>query len=99
MCGLTHLDHAAHLTVMGAMAGTIERDLGSVVGLAAGGDEVAFGRIVAAYHAEMLRICIAVARDSTLAEEAVQSAWAIAWRKLGSVREPSGSGNGSSRSR
>lgn len=72
---------------MGAMAEAIDRDLVGVVESAAEGDEIAFGRIVAAYHAEMLRICVVITRDQALAEEAVQSAWAIAWRKLGSVRE------------
>ena len=70
------------------MAGAIEQDLGSFVEPAAGGDEAAFGGIVANCHAEMLRVCVAIARDPTLAEDAVCSAWAIAWRKLGSVREP-----------
>jgi RNA polymerase sigma-70 factor (ECF subfamily) len=69
------------------MAEAIDRDLVGVVASAAEGDEVAFGRIVAAYHAEMLRICVVITRDGALAEEAVQSAWCIAWHKLGSVRE------------
>lgn len=72
---------------MGAMAEAIERDLGSLVESAAEGDELAFARIVAAYHAEMLRICVVIARDPAIAEDAVASAWAIAWRKLGSLRE------------
>jgi RNA polymerase sigma-70 factor (ECF subfamily) len=36
----------------------------------------------------MRRVCVFVTRDETLAEEAVQAAWSIAWRKLGSVRQP-----------
>ncbi len=33
-------------------------------------------------------MCVFVARDEAIAEDAVQAAWTIAWRKLGSVREP-----------
>jgi RNA polymerase sigma factor (sigma-70 family) len=72
---------------MGAMAEAIDRDLGGIVEAAADGDELAFARIVAAYHAEMLRICVVISRDQAIAEEAVQSAWSIAWHKLDSVRE------------
>ena len=70
---------------MGAMAGTAERDLGSIVESAAEGDEVAFGRIVAAYQEQMYCICVVVCRDRTLAEEAVQSAWSKVWQRLGSL--------------
>jgi RNA polymerase sigma factor (sigma-70 family) len=73
---------------MGAMAEEIDRDLSKTVQSAAAGDEVAFGRIIAAYHGEMFRICHAISRDQAIAEEAVQSAWSIAWHKFSSVREP-----------
>jgi len=57
--------------------------------LAAGGDEVAFARIVDAYHADMSSVCFVITGgDADLAEEAVQSAWPIAWRKLHTVRDP-----------
>ena len=39
-----------------------------------------FGRIVAAYHDDMVRVCGFVARDEELARDAVQTAWSIAWR-------------------
>ncbi len=73
---------------MGVMAGTADRDLPTIVASAVAGDEVAFGRIVAAYDDEMYRVCVAVCRDRAIAADAVQCAWAIAWRKLGSVRQP-----------
>ena len=73
---------------MEAMAGTAERELARIVASAADGDPVAFGQIVAAYHDDMVRVCMYVARSETLAEDAVQAAWSIAWRKLDSVREP-----------
>ena len=73
---------------MEAMAHAAGRELRGVIASAAAGDEVAFTRIVAAYHEDMRRVCVFVARDEALADDAVQSAWAIAWRKIGSVREP-----------
>jgi len=59
-----------------------------VIASAASGDDIAFARIVAAHHAELVRICHMVARDRTIAEEAVQATWSIAWRKLGTIRQP-----------
>ncbi len=56
--------------------------------LAAGGDEVAFARIVEAHHMDMTRVCFVICADLDLADEAVQAAWSIAWRKLGTIREP-----------
>jgi len=70
------------------MAGTAEQDLGRIVESAAEGDEVAFGRIVAALQEQMYCICMVVCRDRSLAEEAVQSAWSKIWRQLGTLREP-----------
>ena len=49
---------------------------------------MAFARIVAAYHGDMLRVAYVVAGgDQDLADDAVQAAWSVAWRKLGSVRD------------
>jgi RNA polymerase sigma factor (sigma-70 family) len=57
--------------------------------LAAAGDEIAFARIVDAHHADMNSVCFVVTGgDAELTEEAVQSAWPIAWRKLGTIRDP-----------
>ena len=61
----------------------------STVRLAAAGDTVAFARIVAAYHADMTRVAYVVAGgDQYVADDAVQAAWSVAWRKLGSLRDP-----------
>ncbi len=49
---------------------------------------MAFARIVDAFHGDLLRVAYVVAGDEQLAEDAVQSAWSIAWRKLGSLRDP-----------
>ncbi len=72
---------------MGAMAGTVDRELVGSVAAAAEGDEIAFGRIVAAYHDDMCRVCTYVTRDEQIAQDAVQTAWSTAWQKLGSLRE------------
>jgi RNA polymerase sigma factor (sigma-70 family) len=63
-----------------AIATTVER--------AIAGDEVAFARIVAAYHLDLVRVAFVVCGDEGLAEDAAQAAWWIAWRKLGSLRDP-----------
>ncbi len=60
----------------------------STVELSGAGDEPAFARLVAAHHADMARVAYVVCGDRALAQDAVQSAWEIAWRKLGSVRDP-----------
>ena len=70
------------------MTPTADWDLSRVVASAVAGDEVAFARIVSAFHPEMHRVCAFVCGDQAIAEEAAQAAWLIAWRKLGSVREP-----------
>ncbi|MGI9642243.1 MAG: RNA polymerase sigma factor [Acidimicrobiia bacterium] len=70
------------------MTGTADNELTQVLASAVAGDDVAFARIVAAHHGEMHRICAFVCRDQAMAEDAVQAAWVIAWRKLDSVREP-----------
>jgi RNA polymerase sigma factor (sigma-70 family) len=73
---------------MEAMTSAADREWAGVIESAASGDDVAFGRLVAAYNDDMRRVCIVVCRDEALAEDAVQAAWAIAWQKLASVREP-----------
>jgi RNA polymerase sigma factor (sigma-70 family) len=59
-----------------------------VVARAASGDVVALEQIVARYHDDMTRVCVVVCGgDADLAQDAVQSAWPIVWRKLGTLRE------------
>ncbi len=70
------------------MTRAADHEWAGVVESAASGDDVAFGRLVAAYDDDMRRVCIVVCRDEALAEDAVQAAWATAWQKLASVREP-----------
>jgi len=60
----------------------------STVEEAAGGDAVALARIIARYHDDMARVCVVICGgDREAAADAVQSAWPVVWRKLGSLRE------------
>lgn len=60
----------------------------ALVAHAAGGDQMAFARIVAAHHEDLVRVCMVICRDADLANDAVQDAWSIAWRQLPRLREP-----------
>jgi RNA polymerase sigma factor (sigma-70 family) len=68
------------LTVPGSIAATTVAD-------AAAGDADALARIVGAHHDDMARICYVICGDQDMAQDAVQTAWPIAWRKLGSLRD------------
>lgn len=74
--------------ISSASATTSASWLASAVSLAIAGDEVAFARIVDTYHRDLVRVAYIVAGDDQLAEDAAQAAWSIAWRKLGSLRDP-----------
>jgi RNA polymerase sigma-70 factor (ECF subfamily) len=59
----------------------------STVRLAAAGDQAAFARLVSEHHASMARVAYAIVGSTDAAAEATQSAWSIAWRRLGSLRD------------
>jgi RNA polymerase sigma-70 factor, ECF subfamily len=73
---------------MDAMPSAADQELAGLIATAMTGDEIAFARIVDAHHDDMRRVCAFITRDMGLAEDAVQTAWSIAWHKLGSIREP-----------
>jgi len=56
--------------------------------LAARGDERAFAQLVAEHHGAMARVAYVICGDADVARDATQNAWAIAWHRLGTVREP-----------
>ena len=58
------------------------------VRLAAGGDQAAFAKLVAEHHAAMARVAYVICGDVEATRDAVQSAWAIAWRRLSGLRQP-----------
>lgn len=60
----------------------------TVVEAAANGDHDAFARIMATHDSDMTRICMVICGDLQVARDAVQAAWPIAWRRLGSLRDP-----------
>jgi len=62
--------------------------LPSLVESAAAGDQDALAQIMAAHDGDMARVCMVICGDVDTAREAVQAAWPIAWRKLGSLRDP-----------
>jgi hypothetical protein len=64
------------------------RTVASTVALAGAVDKAAFARLVAIHHADMARVAYVVCADRGVAEDAVQSAWLVAWRKLRSLRDP-----------
>jgi RNA polymerase sigma-70 factor (ECF subfamily) len=74
---------------MATLLASIDESLATAVTLAAAGDETAFARIVGAHHDDMTRVCFVICGDLDIADEAVQAAWPIAWRKLGSLRDAS----------
>ena len=73
---------------MTAIATSATQDTTTLISSAAAGDKAAFAVIVRAHHEDMRRVCVVVAGDETVADEAVAAAWAIAWRRIGSVRDP-----------
>jgi RNA polymerase sigma-70 factor (ECF subfamily) len=73
---------------MEAVTRMAARQQTDVLASAAAGDETAFRSIIAAHHADMRRVCLAVAGDHAIADEAVQAAWLIAWKKLEKVHGP-----------
>jgi RNA polymerase sigma-70 factor (ECF subfamily) len=60
----------------------------AIVAEAAAGDTIAFARIVRAHHDDMARLCFVICGDQDMAQDAVQAAWPIAWKKLRSLRDP-----------
>ena len=76
-------------TAKGAAPRPVDPVIIALVPLAAAGDEPAFTRLVEAFHPDMARLAFVVCGGQReLAEDAVQSAWAIAWSRLGTLREP-----------
>jgi RNA polymerase sigma factor (sigma-70 family) len=66
----------------------VERSGATLVEQVAAGDEAAFGQVVAAHHDAMVRVAFIITGDLDLADDAAAAAWALAWRRFGSLREP-----------
>ena len=65
-----------------------EIQAGELVRAAALGDEAAFTELVVRHHRDLLRVAYVICRDAALAEDSAQATWAIAWRRIGEVRDP-----------
>jgi len=63
-------------------------ELTDVLASAIAGDERAFRQIISEHHEDMRRVCLAIAGDHVIADEAVQAAWIVAAKKLGKVHGP-----------
>jgi RNA polymerase sigma-70 factor (ECF subfamily) len=70
------------------MVDTMAIQSGELVRAAALGDEAAFTELVARHHRDLLRVAYVICRDPALAEDSAQAAWAIAWRRIGDVKDP-----------
>jgi RNA polymerase sigma-70 factor (ECF subfamily) len=64
-------------------------ELGGVLARASLGEVAALAEIVKRHHGDMARVCAVICDDPGVADDAVQSAWPIAWRNLRSLRDPS----------
>jgi RNA polymerase sigma-70 factor (ECF subfamily) len=64
------------------------RQQADVLASAAAGDEIAFQHIIAAHHEDLRRVCRAISGDHTIADDATQAAWLVAWKKLHKVHGP-----------
>jgi len=73
---------------MGVTTRMADRGRADVLMAAAAGDELAFRRIIVAYHDDMRRVCQAISGDRAIADEAAQAAWLVAWKKLHKVHGP-----------
>jgi RNA polymerase sigma factor (sigma-70 family) len=73
---------------MAVIASSATEQASALIASAAAGDAAAFASIVSAYHEDMRRVCVVVAGDEGIADDAVAAAWSIAWQKLGSLRDP-----------
>lgn len=80
---------AAHLPSMTDILAPEASSIEATVRLAGTGDEIAFARLVAEHHASMARVAYVICGDAEATRDAVQSAWAIAWRRMRSLHDPS----------
>jgi RNA polymerase sigma-70 factor (ECF subfamily) len=70
------------------MVTTTAAQVAELVHAAATGDEAAFTELVSRHHRDLLRVAYVICREPALAEDSAQAAWAIAWRRMGDVKDP-----------
>jgi RNA polymerase sigma factor (sigma-70 family) len=86
---LGHLGPVTHLPDMTDILARDLTEIETMVRSAAMGDEAAFAKLVAEHHLSMSRVAFVVCGDADTTRDAVQSAWAIAWRRMRSLRKTS----------
>jgi RNA polymerase sigma-70 factor (ECF subfamily) len=74
------------MTTADALPGMVSAE---AVNDAISGDERAFAEVISTFHPDLARVTYAITGDHATAEEAEQSAWAIAWRHLPGLRDRS----------
>ena len=84
----TPLNQSACQRYLYGMVSMMTVQVAELVHAAATGDEAAFTELVSRHHQDVLRVAYVICRDPALAEDAAQAAWAIAWRRMGDIREP-----------
>jgi RNA polymerase sigma-70 factor (ECF subfamily) len=67
---------------MEAVTRVAARQRTDVTASAVVGRDVELRHIIAAHHEDMRRVCLAISGDVAIADEAVQAAWLVAWKKL-----------------
>jgi RNA polymerase sigma-70 factor (ECF subfamily) len=87
MRALQHPRSERHLWGMTGVSAVRSDEAIRLVARAVRGDETAFATIVEAHHADMIRVAFVICGDPDVAADAVQQAWQVAWRKLGSLRD------------
>ncbi len=65
----------------------LRRDPDEAIADAIAGDRAAFARLIEQHQRPMMRVAYVITGDSDSAADAVQAAWEIAWRRIGTVRE------------
>jgi RNA polymerase sigma-70 factor (ECF subfamily) len=73
---------------MEAVTRMASRQQADTLASAAAGDEIDFQRIITAHHEDLRRVCQAISGDHAIADDAVQAAWLVAWKKLHRVHGP-----------
>jgi RNA polymerase sigma-70 factor (ECF subfamily) len=85
--GTEQMPRPLHLCDMEIAALNYQADrLDEIVRRAARGDTVAFTEIVEEFHADVLRVCMVVTGNRSVAEDAAQEAWRKVWVHLGNLR-------------
>jgi 23S rRNA pseudoU1915 N3-methylase RlmH len=71
---MSRLLFAVHPCDMAVVTSSVVEEASALIASAAAGDEMAFASIVRLHHEDMRRVCVVVAGDDGIAEDAVTAA-------------------------